>query len=284
MFVFLLLGTAAVVAAWYWGIRPRGGVRFIDASLRRTIQRTLAAVPESGASLADLQRHIDRGVRAAVVVTSGGEGHVPPLLQVEANDEDHELLRQYWETVVGEQRKSLARDQHLVVPARFRMVLEQAEDAVPGRPRVMVPGGSLTQPYWENPEYLRPSDARGGETVPVTASTAGPEGARATRQYARLENGRRAPLLLTSDNTIGRSSQATIKVEDPSVSKVHARLSWTDSGWAIQDLSSLNGVYVDGRRIAVKVPVFLDDGQRIGLGLSTEFHFREGPPSPGPQA
>src|SRR5947209_4713232 len=48
---------------------------------------------------------------------------------------------------------------------------------------------------------------------------------------------------------VGRSSGCDIVIRDPTVSRVHARIDRTTTGWRIADLDSTNGTRVNGRRI-----------------------------------
>lgn len=47
---------------------------------------------------------------------------------------------------------------------------------------------------------------------------------------------------------IGRDATATLRLEHPSVSRQHAELRYADGAWRIRDLSSKNGIYLDGVR------------------------------------
>lgn len=75
---------------------------------------------------------------------------------------------------------------------------------------------------------------------------------------------------------IGRSGgRCDIIVSGPTVSRQHARLEPVpggDGGYRIVDLQSLNGVYVNGRK--VQGQVVLAAGDIIGLGLSEAHHLR----------
>ncbi len=58
------------------------------------------------------------------------------------------------------------------------------------------------------------------------------------------ETGRK--FLLDGDEIIiGRSSDASIQIDRDSVSRRHARLAKTETGWTVQDLQSTNGSYVN---------------------------------------
>jgi GAF domain-containing protein len=62
---------------------------------------------------------------------------------------------------------------------------------------------------------------------------------------------------------IGRDPACGLVVEDPRVSKRHARLDWTGSGWALADLGSKNGTTVNGLPAG---GADLQDGDTISLG------------------
>lgn len=48
---------------------------------------------------------------------------------------------------------------------------------------------------------------------------------------------------------IGRSRSCDIVLDDPTVSRRHARLIHRDGRWVLQDLASTNGTHLNGRRI-----------------------------------
>lgn len=62
---------------------------------------------------------------------------------------------------------------------------------------------------------------------------------------------------------IGRSTDAAVRLEDGSVARRHARLVWREGRHVIDDLSSANGIYVDGER-AQHAP--LTDGAELIVG------------------
>src|SRR5512140_444707 len=83
---------------------------------------------------------------------------------------------------------------------------------------------------------------------------------------------RGARFKVTDSATIGRSPDATIMLEDPEVSRLHARLSRTDAGqFQIEDLGSRNGTYVNGARVQEQALLF-GDKIRVGLHTVLEFH------------
>ncbi|WP_049572906.1 FHA domain-containing protein [Nonomuraea sp. SBT364] len=87
---------------------------------------------------------------------------------------------------------------------------------------------------------------------------------------------------------IGRESKArglrpeidlTGPPQDPGVSHLHAvLLPQPDGSWALVDPGSANGTYVNGKPVAVNVPVPVGLGDRIHLGAWTVITIREGTP------
>ena len=63
---------------------------------------------------------------------------------------------------------------------------------------------------------------------------------------------------------IGRSSSCEIALDDPDVSRRHARLTAGAAGVRLEDLDSVNGVYVRGMRLSA--PRTLRDGDTFSVG------------------
>ena len=63
--------------------------------------------------------------------------------------------------------------------------------------------------------------------------------------------------------SIGRSRTNTISIASKAVSRNHVRIEKTADGWAVADLGSLNGTYVNDIRIN---SAFLSEGDRITVG------------------
>ncbi|MEO8980849.1 MAG: FHA domain-containing protein [Polyangiaceae bacterium] len=91
---------------------------------------------------------------------------------------------------------------------------------------------------------------------------------RASLNYA-LRDGAHEHKLTTSPLVVvlGRGSGADIVVAGPLVSRQHAELRETDQGLVIADLSSRNGVFVNGRRI--NAPALLATGDTLAIGETT---------------
>jgi hypothetical protein len=80
-----------------------------------------------------------------------------------------------------------------------------------------------------------------------------------------LEDGRRFPLGDTP-LTIGRATDATVRVSDTSASRRHAEIRPSGGGWTVVDLGSTNGTRVNGAPITERR---LQDGDTINVGDAT---------------
>jgi hypothetical protein len=63
--------------------------------------------------------------------------------------------------------------------------------------------------------------------------------------------------------TIGRSPDCGVFLDDVTVSRRHAALVQRDAHWVIEDLGSLNGTFVNRRRVEAAT---LEDGDEIQIG------------------
>jgi DNA-binding winged helix-turn-helix (wHTH) protein len=80
-----------------------------------------------------------------------------------------------------------------------------------------------------------------------------------------LNLGRRRMPLAPGENIVGRDEAAGIRLDDPMVSRRHARIMVNASGALIEDLGSKNGTFVEGRQIAAG-PTPLRDGIQVAFG------------------
>ena len=118
-----------------------------------------------------------------------------------------------------------------------------------------------------------PSDSTGSLEAPL--GTTGPLGALETGSTAAVAQGsamlivRRGPsegtsFLLTADlTTVGRSDDASVVLDDVTVSRRHAEFRRTAEGWQLRDVGSLNGTYVNRSRID---EALLHGGDEVQIG------------------
>jgi DNA-binding winged helix-turn-helix (wHTH) protein len=98
---------------------------------------------------------------------------------------------------------------------------------------------------------------RSGTDHPVIIAQAGPL------------NGRR--WILTDDLIIGRESSCQVVIVDRQVSRFHARLILGEDGVMLEDMSSKNGTFCNGKRL--DEPVKLNDGDTVQIALIQFFMF-----------
>jgi pSer/pThr/pTyr-binding forkhead associated (FHA) protein len=77
-----------------------------------------------------------------------------------------------------------------------------------------------------------------------------------------LQPGRRFPL--GPVNTIGRTMENDIPLNDSFLSSEHAMLQWDGQTWVLEDLESTNGTRLNG--LEIDQPTALDYGDTIQLG------------------
>ena len=66
------------------------------------------------------------------------------------------------------------------------------------------------------------------------------------------------------ESTVGRSSDCLFTIDDPLVSRRHARFRITEHGASVEDMGSRNGIKVNGSLAKGSQP--LKDGDRVRIG------------------
>ena len=79
-----------------------------------------------------------------------------------------------------------------------------------------------------------------------------------------LRIGHRRFVLSNGVNTIGREPNCTVCINDPSVSRGHARIVVDDGRATLEDLNSKNGTQVMGQ--VIKAATILKDGDEVEFG------------------
>ncbi|HOX07255.1 MAG TPA: FHA domain-containing protein [Planctomycetota bacterium] len=78
------------------------------------------------------------------------------------------------------------------------------------------------------------------------------------------------PVESDRETVIGRLSACAIRLEDKGISRKHCAIVSGPSGFAVRDLGSVNGTFINGRRVTESA---LKSGDRLRVGF-TEFEFR----------
>lgn len=66
---------------------------------------------------------------------------------------------------------------------------------------------------------------------------------------------------------VGRAASADVRIDDPRVSRLHARIEMRDDGVYVEDLGSRNGTFVDGEPVVTSRQ--LATGDEIMLGTAS---------------
>lgn len=90
-----------------------------------------------------------------------------------------------------------------------------------------------------------------GALRPAKLTVQGPEGSAFTQE------------LQDSETLIGRGAASDVRVQDKTISREHAAISWERDHYAIEDLQTTNGTRVNGKRIR---SAELQDGDTIQIG------------------
>ncbi len=75
--------------------------------------------------------------------------------------------------------------------------------------------------------------------------------------------------------TLGRGEGNDIRLNDPTISRTHAEITYDGNDFTINDLGSMNATYVDGTAVPIGQPRRLRDGAQVKLG-SELFTFSAG--------
>lgn len=128
-------------------------------------------------------------------------------------------------------------------------------------PRLVAEVRSALNDDAKNPRFVRTLHTFGyaffAEAIPEATRESPPEA-------CHLVWGDRHIPLLQGENLLGRGAEVRVAIDLGRVSRKHARIMVEGDKAAIEDLSSKNGTFLRGRRLADRVD--LQDGDEIGVG------------------
>ena len=105
--------------------------------------------------------------------------------------------------------------------------------------------------------------------------------AAAPRRAHCLIDSSRETSLAPGENVVGRDVDAAVRLDDPTVSRHHARITIERDAAILEDLGSKNGTFVEGRRI--RQPVRLKSGAMLTFG-SVQARYRAYSPEASTEA
>jgi len=212
---------------------------------------------------ARLQRELD----AEAKLMSRDKRLVPNRFVVHLSQHDHDKLAPYAGTLTKElavELKDHAREMGYVFNGPIAITFELAANLPTGRFTVdsEAVAGAMTADDDLGPR--RPSASRPAATRPAPRPTIRPT---STRDSLVLEvNGTRHPLQ-PPGLTIGRGTEADLRINDPGISRLHAEIRVGGVPAAPQidivDLGSTNGIIVNGQKVRQAV---ISEGTRIEIG------------------
>ncbi|MEO7125069.1 MAG: FHA domain-containing protein [Nakamurella sp.] len=138
----------------------------------------------------------------------------------------------------------------LFILAAIRVVRSDLRVASEGRAGVM--NSSKRQQRRNGPP------SRGGQVLGVRATSLVVTAGSMAGTRLRLSAG---PIL------IGRADDSTLVLDDDFASTRHARLVQQGEGWALEDLGSTNGTYLDRMKVTATTPVPVGVPIRIGRSI-----------------
>lgn len=228
-----------------------GGFQRFENRLESAISGVFARAFRSAVQPVEISAALQREVDNNAQILSRDRRIVPNDFHVELSRSDLDRLAPYQETLSAEMIDSLrdhAEQQSYVFPGPVSVDFELADDLPTGRLRV-----------------------RSRAQAKVTSNATHTQTGRAT---AYLEiNGTTHPLT-PPGATVGRGTDADVRINDPGVSRRHIEFrvvtGRAEDGSplqiAVRDLGSTNGMLVDGQKVA-QSPV--DDGTTVRIGSTT---------------
>jgi hypothetical protein len=116
------------------------------------------------------------------------------------------------------------------------------------------------------PETAEAALLAAGDVAPPPLSSASPQRPTAGARLHALDGDiEPSEIELETLTFVGRTPENQVRIYKPAVSRRHAQIASTDSGWLLRDLSSENGTYVNGQRVTERL---LADGDRVQFGTS----------------
>ena len=232
-----------------------------------------------------LTRQMDEGRMVSVSRT-----YAPNDFTVHLSEQDGESIKAYQRSLREEliqyaSTHAESKSYHLMTPPRVRFTTEDSlrfgEFGVTARltggegPREQdAPNDTSGQTRIFQTETGEGSDksAEEGGTAAISVEEARRHGLARETVAFELE-GETIPLEGRGPWTIGRSEDNDVTINEPNVSRRHARLSRLDNGFVVEDLGSTNGTLLGGAPIDRER---IDDGDELTFGQSEARFVRRG--------
>ncbi len=104
-----------------------------------------------------------------------------------------------------------------------------------------------------------------------------PPAAGAAAALLPLADDKQSAISLRSEHTtIGRAAECDVVLDDPRISRQHATITGDSHQYHVRDAGSLNGTFVNGRRVRADTATRLHPGDELRFA-DLRFHFLSGP-------
>jgi hypothetical protein len=236
-----------------------------------------------------LTKQMDEGRMVSISRT-----YAPNDFTVHLSKEDTESIRAYQASLKDELIQYASthaenKNYHLMTPPRIRFETEDTLRFGEFGVTAKLTGGDgprekgAPQDTSGQTRIFRTEESTGGEIDQGTAAISADEARRhgLAREIVELALGdEKYPLEGRGPWTVGRSQDNDIVINDPNVSRKHARISRADNGFVVEDLGSTNGTLLDGAPIDRER---IEGGDELTFGQSTA-HFIRRIDSPGEES
>ena len=244
-----------------------GILRDFEKRLEGAVEGFFARTFRSGLQPIELAKAVQR--YAGNYQQVGVDGvFVPNVYRFNLAPEDHERFSGFEQSLRNELAgvvKRTAADRGWRLQGPVRIELRSAPEITVGtyevRGKVEAAPAAAAAPARAPSAPPPPVAAPAGDDLARTSVMHRPELAGTASLVVGGEGGRR---LSIGDNvTLGRLPECDVTLDDPSVSRRHAKISRTGEIWTVEDLGSTNGVRVNGSQVGTS---HLADGDRLQLG------------------
>lgn len=241
-----------------------GILRDFEQRLEGAVEGFFARAFRSGLQPVELAKAIQRYASNHKHVGVDGVV-VPNAYRISLAEEDADRLQGYGEALRHElagvvHRTARERGWRLKGPVRVETIVDDRLKVGTYELRGKVEA-SAPQPAPAGRQAGPPPREQGWEQ-PVTEATQSIEAQPpAEAALIRAHDGNR--VALRKGSTLGRLPTCDVTLDDPSVSRRHARIDCGPDGWTVEDLGSTNGIKVNGRRLD-RTRLF--DGDELQLG------------------
>jgi hypothetical protein len=222
-----------------------------------------------------LTKQMDEGRMVSISRT-----YAPNDFTIHLSREDAESIRAYQASLKDELIQYASthaenKNYHLMTPPRIRFESEDTLRFGEFGVTAKLTGGDgprekgAPQDTSGQTRIFRTEESTGGEMDQGTAAISADEARRhgLAREIVELVLGdEKHPLEGRGPWTVGRSQESDIVINDPNVSRKHARIFRADNGFVVEDLGSTNGTLLDGAPIDRER---IEGGDELTFGQST---------------